>query len=864
MSTQVRMKNNLSLFGLKILLLLLLFGVDTQGSGVCYFIDTIKDDDNNTVFKDKIFITKLENSKNYKFNIWISNMKSNSDDTPPEIANLVIIYMKTTNVNYTASSTDMKNINEALKQITDRPNDDEGEYDNNKSTWRVGVDANSTDGGTVALADNFRDDLKKIFISFESQLYIENSATSIDLLDFFEFRVSLKTDSITISPDDTQNLNQCRDISTYRAVSQPPLGTFNITNRHADMSTGDPTDGNALKNALFTQISDKPFDIKIVSLDSDMVGLKNFKGNIILDLIDGTSVTSEQDSCTNAPLLQQYTNPNAHTDMFENNSTVNFSLRYPKAIKDARFRVRFYDFSLFIDDDCDPNSPSTIINGVPRCLDERSKMTDYFPDCAIDKTDVCDLSNQAGDDNWACYECIASYNTPVCSRDNFAIRPKKFMLVPPLGEDMELLTSAKEYNLSLIAKDNRGNPTTDYDITVANNVLDTNQTLYLQDDTIDDSLDGYTSWASNDFNITNGSALDVVGIQFTDVGKVNIQVRDTSWSKVDIDDTPQNCDDNGSYICGDINATFIPYEFNITEAHLYNDQNNSFTYLSDDLNMSVHVGLIISALNYEGNVTKNFSAGEWENPVDVNLTVPTRADLVKNDINSSIKLGFTDGNMTISWDETDSSKNLIFNFDRDKNTAQNPFSLNGLDVNLTAKSTYTSSTSDTKDVSGSGELSDNQNVTFYYGRVHVPDCRFDSVDGDATVFYEVYSDQNQTVRNSFDINGSESVDSISWYINTLHNTLSAGNVSRYTALGGVDLEPANSINISNGTETVKVTTENLPYKDKINMTSSSWLMSNPTDFMVEFYSAGSWEGQGTKGKTIDLKISKKQNKRLDW
>ncbi len=453
------------------------------------------------------------------------------------------------------------------------------------------------------------------------------------------------------------------------------------------------------------------------------------------------------------------------------------------------------------------------------------------------------------------------------STDAFAIRPEKFMLSPNASEDIELLTSAKDYNLSLLAtKHNTTDATTDYNVTHANNVFDTNETLYLQNGTIDNTLDGTISFTSSDFNISDGSASNVAGIKFTDVGKVNIQIQDRDWSKVDLDDTPQNCDDNGSYICGDINATFIPARFLITNAHLHNDKNSSFTYLSDDLNMSAHVGLTISALNDEGDVTKNFSNGKWENPVDVNLTVPTKIGLVKNDINNSINLGFADGSLAIPWDETNTSKNLFFNFGRVQNTAQNPFDINGSDVNITVISTYTNTTTGvTKDVNETGNP--DKNVTFYYGRVHAPDQKFRDKNGTAKIYYEVYCDGcNKT---DFNITGDESIDSINWFTNTLHVSSTSGSVSSYTPSGTVSID--NTPTISLGKEELKLSVNKTPHKDKIDMTSSSWLVyspSNPnattTSFLVEFYSGASWAGQGEQGKTIDLNISKIQNKRLDW
>ena len=280
--------------------------------------------------------------------------------------------------------------------------------------------------------------------------------------------------------------------------------------------------------------------------------------------------------------------------------------------------------------------------------------------------------------------------------------------------------------------------------------------------------------------------------------------------------------------------------------------------------MSARVSMTISAQNFENTITKNFSSAKWENPVNVNLTTATigTPTLQKDDINTTTEIGFTDGNITITWNETNSSKNLRFNFQRDENMPLEPFKVPGADVNLTATSIYTAPTSGaTKDVNSSS--TSDQNATFYYGRVHSQDYRFSSNPDNATIYYEVYCDGCNKV--DMNITGNESTDSINWYVNTLHITDTSGNIAPTPISTGLSNLPLTPNALNTGFKVLPITATSVPHKNKIQFNSDSWLINNPTDFLVEFYEAGAdWAGEGQLGATVDTNVSTRQNRRIDW
>jgi len=288
---------------------------------------------------------------------------------------------------------------------------------------------------------------------------------------------------------------------------------------------------------------------------------------------------------------------------------------------------------------------------------------------------------------------------------------------------------------------------------------------------------------------------------------------------------------------------------------------------ADDINISITGDINLTTIPYKVRF------------IDYNSSIPkvAQADFTR-DINNSLNSDFEDLNLSSAFFRKDNNGtmdiNIYMNYKRNITVPVNPHIVRfrRIDVNCTVASDcqITADLKNDFNITGSNDFID-VNITHYYGRVHAPDQRFDNKNGTAKVYYEVYCDDcNKT---NFNITGDESIDSINWFTNTLHGN-SDGNVSSYKSSSNVKFGTVvystanptqdNIANIINGEENVTIVAPKTPYKDKIDMNSSSWLTYNPSDFMVEFYGNGNWAGQGIQGKTVDLNISKRQNKRLDW
>jgi hypothetical protein len=631
--------------------------------------------------------------------------------------------------------------------------------------------------------------------------------------------VSLDVNGATLTYTFNAPLQLCADINTYIGVVPAALGNFNVVNQNFTGTT-DPTSSTNSLNALPTQIVGKQFQVKVLSLATDNQTLQAYTNNDVKVTMIATPDYSQcsDDTCkTNyckaaTPLTSWY------PVNFNNTSSVPMNFTYSKAIKNASFKI------------------------------------------------------QQGSGANAVY---------VCSRDVFAVRPDRFILSAPTGQDIELLKSGKVYNFSLLAAQYGSfAQSLDYNVTGITNtsgVLSLNPTLYNIHGNPDTTLHGTLS-LSNSFNIQNGLATDVVDMSFDDVAKVDIQVIDKTWAQVDITngDTPANCTSSGAWICGDTNATFIPDHFTLSGVGLYNNNNTGYTYLSDDLNMSARVGLTITAQNALNATTQNFSSSSWENPVNIYLTVPTISGLtsIKHDINSTIDLGFNNGALTIPWNETNSSQQLLFNFKRDVNSPKNPFIVLGSNIDLNSSSLYTSSSSNTANISGSNVAT--QDATFLYGRTFTPRYRFTGNNGNANIFYEVYcdSDGNKSMLPSGSIGDSSS---IAWYLNVNHNAATDGNITAITEKNLTNTVTNSStlpLTTSNGISTAALVYHGttFPYKTTMQDTASSWLIYNPYDstatkneFEVEFYGgSNTWTGHNNNTTTTDSVAAPVTSKRILW
>ncbi|DAB40343.1 MAG TPA: hypothetical protein CFH81_09105 [Sulfurovum sp. UBA12169] len=644
-----------------------------------------------------------------------------------------------------------------------------------------------------------------------------------------------------------------------------------------------------------TKIADKPFDLKILSIDTDTGNLKNSSVTVKAYLANAMGQKLIMKNGSAAPGIDV---------IFEGMSSVEVSgFIYDKAIRQARVMFEY----------CENNASGGI--------------TDW---------DQCYLD-----------ESKALSRRHAYSRNIFAIRPDHFEIGISHADAPNLLRAGETYSASLTARDYSGSPTVEYtvtNVTSFNEVLDINHTAYFKDRSVDEngvlhgnftnvssapfySIDGLTSVSSTTKPV---SAEEVLDLSYSDVGKVTLHVYDKVWASIDNDDTPLDC--NGTFICGDLNITFIPHHFSFAELNITNHAgpDNNFTYVADEFTlMSAKIQTRIEAVAKDGNITQNFQSGElyYENNISVTPTVvvPSSGNpngyLYPNANESNITnqlIGFgragqdNNGTRNILWDE--STYPLEFNFEREINQPANPFDVNGSHLSIAASSHYEDpEDGDIADINGSRmgdgnatqaaqclaeetclQQNADNNATFFYARTRPSKLFYpDVIETSITtpVFIDVYCDLGHDACGNFGIDTvNAQITEYEWWLSLNHRmdrndgniTLQEGNVTEGSSTDWGVSPTAVAINDSNGEDDTIVVSRGasavLPLAVEIDLDTtnptdtSGWLIYNPNNSMfapdpfysVRFIGQSGWAGHGDTGHVVETNSSTKKNKRVEW
>jgi len=439
------------------------------------------------------------------------------------------------------------------------------------------------------------------------------------------------------------------------------------------------------------------------------------------------------------------------------------------------------------------------------------------------------------------------------ARNHFAIRPDKFVvdLSHSDADAPNLLRAGQEYNLTIHAPDYNGGDTLNYNQGEDNITI--SPIRYFADGTLgDSSLVGDLNWSTNfimedGISIYNGPGTvvgnEVAGIEYSDVGLITVTIQDQKWAAIDNDDTFMDCNDSHphTYICEELNATFIPHHFGFEELNITNHAgpNSNFTYIADKRGMpktnlpvrspmAARIHTQIRALTQDGNITQNFREDfggnlYYENNITVtqNVEMPTvrtgtepnayifgtGADVNESKIDNKL-VGFgrttgaeTDdpGTRNIKWNED--TYPLDFNFKREIQKGENPFDVNGSYFSILVESEYTdaSTPSSPQTIEGSRigdrntstciapptgscvQSNADNNATFYYGRVRSSQFFYEDriATANTDISINIYCNLGFSVCNDFGINTSlGQTDENGWWLSWDHSkTRGDGNVT---------------------------------------------------------------------------------------
>lgn len=684
---------------------------------------------------------------------------------------------------------------------TDTLNDDTAEYASASLTAKflLGTGASSSKGGTIQ-----KDEITKFS-------YLATVGTDSNISENI-YKVSYRNDYLKLNFQGVP-IRKCQNFNNAFSAYTPVIGKFNTVRSGAiNVNTEtDPLDPLDVKNALYTQIVNQPFNVDVLSFGAD--NITPTAPTVITDLNLSIVELTADGNCTNnnlsnvqtlqfstsdkskpATVLPLQASQNAAFHMVT--STADLCSRDRFAIRPFSYKIdanetgligkRMYQFSFVANQFNAPTTPSINYNQTI--------------DNALGRIATTQLSTPVGCGLAAPVETVSN---PI-----------------PFGNGQAS---------ALVVYTNIGS--------VDFNITDSHWTLASQDQ---DKADCITNSASNTPDANSKIGCNIQGSQqFTFLPKSfqnSLQV--------------QNFANNFTYISNDGNMSAQAL---LTTTALLEDNTTATNYTA---------GCFARNINYTISLINNPTTWLNGTPTAINRIRYFEDGITSNFENNNTigasEFSSTEGNFT---NGTASNLTMLFNLTRTANLPDEPFNISKNDFNIT-----------TIDVNGTIGVDFNrsidQNTTFYYGRVYAPDYRGVSPIA-ASIYYEVYC--NDCNRTTFNITGNQSPNSFMWYQNLLHTALGSGSVTLFSPLGTTTVNPTATNAINTGTEPNTLTNANAPYTDRIRMTPSPWLLYNPfnagattNDFNVEFQSPGNWAGQGDLGQTVDVNASSRTNRRIEW
>ncbi len=863
------------------------FSTEIYQPKICY-LETLYDS-NGEVLDSQVSVGSTITAK--------LTIRNDDNETAQDVK--IFKYFDQNQTSYNPESTLVQNVGSTQKiPQTDAAGDDLVDYSENDSllTVRLGTGADSTTGGTFLPAD----------VAYLDYNFTVRTTDSFSLSYKTSYIFNIAGQEFTFDG----NLPKCEDFDNAISAYIPAKGVFNVVNENFNSAT-DPVDANSALNSLYTQIAGKYFGVKVVKVSNDLETLENFNGIVKISIIDtpnfpenATDETKNQ-MCYDAPAQwEKFVTFNRESLKYVNDAIANM------ASQSATFKITYLADNNGYAIETNQSCFDATYNCVWGMLTQAYTIK-YGNDCPTGQldngesctcADVCYYANYGGghggedNANEECLECVfgSDLAKALCARDNFAIRPDTYSF----DFNETKLIGAKTYKLDIAAlKYYSSDNTLKYDQTIDQST-DKNITNALILPLTCTTLSGAPIAANvSTFSFSDGNA--TVYYKYNNVGDLNITLNDNQWTQIDQnvkDDGTKDCIENsdtnipvggkiGCLIRGSSNVKFIPQEYK-NSVTLQNANGGSFTYLSQDANMSARINLSVSALLADGNIATNYTAGCFAEDINYTLSLINNRTLTWSDSQTRIRFFETSTADAVSADLTQptvtfrssegnftsgvSNLSVRFNFDRNVSRADEPFQIFRNDFNITLV------TNPDGNVTGNdfNRTSDHP-VNFYYGRIHSPDYTDSDSDNTiaATLFYEVY------IKNGTDfagIRGSESVDDVYWYVNTAH-TIQDGNITSLQSFSGtssLNFNPGSSLNVTGGAETQNITYSgtSFPFKDKIIISTQPWMIFNkfdPTATTEEFevYFPGQpkdWAGIGSTGETVDLNMSGSTQQRIEW
>ena len=260
------------------------------------------------------------------------------------------------------------------------------------------------------------------YFRFVDDMKISDINTNFSLT--LQYSVDYGSGPLTLS-----KILQGSDLCQGTGVYSPAPGIFNTTSTYTDVTTGKPYN-------LFTQISKRDFDVRVFSYDPTDISFSTVQesnGTIEVEVFNAGFFARDvnlscfnPDSNISAPQFVsfRYNNQN-HT--YADVSGLNFDF----AIRNAGFRTWHLT---------DPNTQLVYHNCTSRA--DESCFRDVYTKYYVSQDQNC--TTECSSTGSGCYTCLRTYyGRPICSRDNFSIRPEAFVVEASDSNQSTVATHAK-------------------------------------------------------------------------------------------------------------------------------------------------------------------------------------------------------------------------------------------------------------------------------------------------------------------------------------------------------------------------------------------------------------------------------------
>jgi len=505
----------------------------------------------------------------------------------------------------------------------------------------IGEGANSVPGPGGSI-----DAFETRYIRFDGNLETPDIDTKFDLSMNYLINYGSGDLALTHSFDQTQ---LCDGTGIYN----PARGIFNVTSHQAD-------DGTGMDYNLFTQIAQRDFRVKVFSYDTDYTTLIDVDNSVEIEMFNAGNFERDINvSCYNPD--GNITSPIFVN--FENESMKSIpNIRYDGAIRNTGFRIWY----LLKPDGSTAENNCTSRTTPANCFNDL-----YSAEYPADT--FCNTECQPA--NTQCYPCLRKYyGKPICSRDNFSVRPEAFVTAV-IDSQQDVDTSAA----TQIPLANSKSPTPLNLVAGYAYRFDINATTYLGDT----GTRGYhqyfnqsqnanyakmdwhpgtnTVTGCNDINehnistlLFNGSSVSGTNAQVeivTQVGQYEFKLRDENWTAVDWLDTLTTHHSASGFDGGDdctldgvvtIKNNGLKQGCYVDSIHTHPDGLGSYQelvtrYYPDRFNLS---GLSIGA---GPTLARNFV---YVNTLDGNYPLSGDEDMSYNIVGSVAAVGYNDESLT--------------------------------------------------------------------------------------------------------------------------------------------------------------------------------------------------------------------------